>query len=249
MLNLLSSSLFSSSKSLEQINQDSILPPKRVGGGYLFAIADGVGGYQGGGEAAQSVITYLEEYFTRELSNELADLFPRLKKDVQKLSEINRDFIRAASTLTLCYVKHDSVLIGHIGDCRLYSKNGLKLKQLTKDHTQHQAYIDEGIFTARELKNAKGKNILTTAISNKGELMFDIFKLNIEDVMDENGDILLCIMSDGAHSFWEKRPRFSKNTMEEPSRFISSLKKRIEKGPPVDDYSAISIKFKIVNPS
>lgn len=247
MLKILSSSLFSNSKSPEQVNQDSILPPRKVNDGYLFAIADGVGGYKGGHEASHRVISYLEEFFSRELSTELVNLFPKLKECVGSLVEINNEFLKAASTLTLCYVKENYILVGHIGDCRLYSKNGLKLKQITKDHTQHQLYIDEGIFTARELKKAKGKNILITAISNKSELKFDIFRLDTNDFVDEYGNLLLCIMSDGAHSFWEKRPRFSKNTMEEPAQFISSLKKRIEKGPPVDDYSAISVKFNIMS--
>ncbi|RAZ00898.1 serine/threonine-protein phosphatase, partial [Enterobacter hormaechei subsp. xiangfangensis] len=54
---------------------------------------------------------------------------------------------------------------------------------------------------------------------------------------------ILIVMSDGAHHFWEKRPRFSVNTLSEPSRFCSSLKKRIENGPPIDDYSVIAVKL------
>ncbi|CNI09813.1 PP2C-family Ser/Thr phosphatase [Yersinia frederiksenii] len=243
MFNLISASFFSCSKELRAINQDTVLPPLKVSNGYLFAIADGVGGYKGGKEASQRVINYLSNNFESELKNELAELFPNIKNDLKSLSEVETDYINAASTLTLCYVTDKLIHIAHIGDCRLYAKIGLKLIQLTKDHTQHQSYIDDGIFTPRQLKNAKGKNILTTAISRNIDLQYSVTTIPLENFVDDNGSLYLFIMSDGAHSFWEKRPRFSLNTLSEPSRFISSLKRRIENGPPIDDYSVISVKF------
>ncbi|WP_071531487.1 PP2C family protein-serine/threonine phosphatase [Serratia plymuthica] len=243
MYNLTSASFFSCSKTSGEVNQDSMLPPIKIGNGYLFAVADGVGGYKGGREASQRVTDYVRDNFSQEFDNKLAELFSNLKENINYLSDIDKEYVNAASTLTLSYVTRESVYIAHIGDCRLYVKKGMKLLQLTKDHTQHQAYIDDGIFTARQLKHAKGKNVLTTAISKTLDLKYDIIVLPIEDLVDEDGSLTIFIMSDGAHSFWEKRPRFSSNTLSEPSRFISSLKKRIESGPPVDDYSVVCARF------
>lgn len=243
MLNLISASFFSCSKDGLNMNQDTVLPPIKVNNGYLFAIADGVGGYTGGSEASQCVIDYLRCKFSKELEYSLDNLFDNIRKKIIELSETNRELSNAASTLTFCFVKGNNIHIGHIGDCRLYYKRENKLLQITKDHTLHQSYIDQGIFTARQLKNVKGKNILTTAISKNIEMKFDIFELPIKELIDEFGCLMLFIMSDGAHSFWEKRPRFSINTISEPSRYISSIKKRIENGPPVDDYSAIAVKL------
>ncbi|HHH4768252.1 TPA: serine/threonine-protein phosphatase, partial [Enterobacter hormaechei subsp. xiangfangensis] len=110
-------------------------------------------------------------------------------------------------------------------------------------HTQHQMLIDEGIFSSRQLKNAKGKNLLTTAISKTIELDYNMLQIPLNDLYDDNQNLILIVMSDGAHHFWEKRPRFSVNTLSEPSRFCSSLKKRIENGPPIDDYSVIAVKL------
>ncbi|MDE9567333.1 serine/threonine-protein phosphatase, partial [Xenorhabdus bovienii] len=59
------------------------------------------------------------------------------------------------------------------------------------------------------------------------------------------GVLDLYIMSDGAHHFWEKRPRFSDNTLRNPIRFASSLQKRIEKATPIDDYSLVAASFKV----
>jgi len=243
MYNLISASFFSCPKVVDRLNQDAMLPPIKIGNGYLFAVADGVGGYRGGREASQMVTDYVMKNFSREFDNNLKDLFPNLKEKIKCLSDVDKDYVNAASTLTLSYVTDEFLYIAHIGDCRLYVKKGIKLIQLTKDHTQHQAYIDDGVFTARQLRHAKGKNILTTAISKTLDLQFDIISTPLGELIDEDGSLTLFIMSDGAHSFWEKRPKFSINTLSEPSRFISSLKKRIESGPPVDDYSVVCAKF------
>lgn len=243
MYNLISASFFSCSRDGVAPNQDTALPPIKVDDGYLLAIADGVGGYKGGREASQIVIEYLRSEFSNEYQNSLINLFYNLRKSVEPLSETDKEYVNAASTLTLAYVTSEFVNIAHIGDCRLYAKRGLKLIQITKDHTQHQSYIDEGIFTARQLKHAKGKNVLTTAISRTLELNFDIIKTPLNELVDEDGSLTLFIMSDGAHAFWEKRPKFSLNTLSEPSRFVSSLKKRIENGPPSDDYSVVCARF------
>ena len=59
MIKLLASSIFSYPLNLK--NQDSILGPIEISNGYLFAIADGVGGYEGGELAANIAISSLKE--------------------------------------------------------------------------------------------------------------------------------------------------------------------------------------------
>lgn len=177
MINLLSSSFFSLAKGKEKVNQDSCLPPIKVSNGYLFAIADGLGGYKGGKEASQIVIDHLFNNFLNEKSVNLDDLFISLKNKVMTLSSTDKDFVNAATTLTFCHVNNEQIVIGHIGDCRLFYKKENKLIQLTKDHTQKQELLDQGVFTKKQLENAVIKNTLTTAISKTLELKFDLKKI------------------------------------------------------------------------
>lgn len=243
MISILSSSTFSFPKSEDRQNQDSVLPPKRLNDGYLVAIADGVGGYKGGMEASSLVISYLSEINNFSCAN-VDELFHNLRKQVASLSKHDESLYAAATTLTFGYIDKNGLTIGHSGDCRLYLKNENKLKQVTKDHTQHQLLIDDGIFTARQLKKASGKNIITAAVSAKIPLAYQSFLIPIENLPIKNGELSLFIMSDGAHSFWEERPRFSPNTLSNPSRFSASLQKRIEKKGPTDDYSLIALKIR-----
>ncbi|UNK55640.1 PP2C family protein-serine/threonine phosphatase [Rahnella aceris] len=239
MISMILSSTFSFPKGDKKDNEDSILWPKRLQDGYIMAIADGVGGYEGGKNASHAVISYLSDLENNITQSEIENIFINLKDKVKSLSFDDKKLASAATTITFCYVGENSVLIGHSGDCRLYFKTGAKLTQITKDHTQHQILIDKGIYTARQLKNAPGGNVITTAISGKIELDYQLIEIPKDDLPLENNILTLYIMSDGAHNIWEKRPRFSVNTLSNPSRFSSSLQKRIETLGAMDDYSLV----------
>lgn len=238
---IISSSGFSLPKDVSSINQDSIMYPIESDDGYLLAVADGVGGYNGGKEASSSVISSLSTFGI--LGSDIDTIFERLKNVVKNLAKNNEDLRSAATTLTFCHISKRGIIIGHAGDCRLYFKNGNKLQQITKDHTQHQMLIDEGYFTARELKNAQGKNVITSALSSNLPLNYQSLFIPKDELPLEEGYLVLYLMSDGAHSHWEKRPRFSPNTLGSPSRFASSLQKRIESKGPDDDYTLLAVKL------
>lgn len=233
MLHLISSSTYCFPKELARQNQDHILAPQKYQSGYLFAVADGVGGYKGGEIASQIAI--------KNLMRDPQNVFTQSLAEIKALSE---EYSRASTTLTFAYLTEEGLHIGHIGDCRLYIKQGNKLRQKTKDHTTHQRLLDEKIYTKKELKEQPGKNIITTAISTQVEMKPDEFFIPIDELKDENNEVFIYIMSDGAHHFWEHRPRFSDATMQSISRFSAALQKRIEKAP-TDDYSLVAVQFKI----
>jgi protein phosphatase len=215
--------------------------PIESGNGYLVAIADGVGGYKGGKEASSSVISSLSKLSISE--GDIDSTFSFLKTIVNNLSRDDESLRAAATTLTFCHLSKNGITVGHTGDCRLYFRSGHKLVQITKDHTQHQMLIDEGYFTARQLKKAQGKNVITSALSSKIPLSYQSLYIPKDKLPLDKGTIVLYLMSDGAHSHWENRPRFSVSTLESPSKFASSLQKRIETKGPEDDYSLLSVKL------
>lgn len=242
MVNLISAACFSYPKNFEKKNEDSILPPLELNGGYLFAIADGVGSYAGAKEASHSVINYLRnlESFDKNFDG----LFLKLKEIVSDLSNEDMSLSKAATTLTICYIDNIGVYIGHIGDSRAYLKENGRFIQLTKDDTQHQKLLDEKIYTKKELKGLSGKNVLTTAISKNIDLYVQSYFLPIRELEDKS-NIIISLMTDGCHSYWERRPKLSDKTMNSPASFSNSLQKRIERLEPTDDYSLVICKLNI----
>ncbi|ELY2772747.1 PP2C family protein-serine/threonine phosphatase [Cronobacter sakazakii] len=247
MIQLLATSSFSYPKEPDRINEDSLLPPKSVGDGILFAIADGVGSYSGANQASSTAITELSELTSISLDS-IPNIFNEIRRKVSALVDKSEEFDKSATTLTFCYVCDSGVIIGHIGDCRLYCIGEKKSYQLTKDDTRHQMLIDQNIFKPRDLKDKPGKNILTTAIASNVDMEYDCDFIPWNELQGINGMYHLCIMSDGAHSAWERRPRFTTNTMINSQKFSNGILRRIERFGPDDDFSLVSIIVNVTSP-
>ncbi|EQA13043.1 protein phosphatase 2C domain-containing protein [Glaesserella parasuis] len=244
MIELITSSFFSLPKEEQRKNQDSILPVKKVGDNYLFAVADGVGSYAGAKEASTIAINYLNQLQEDQLHN-IDNIFNNIRNQIIELSDSISEFDKAATTLTFGIFNHNGLLIGHIGDCRLYVAENGKLRQKTKDHTSHQRLLDKKIYTKKELKEISGKNVINEAITKRFEMNYDTLFIPMSDIRRTDDNVVsFYIMSDGAHQYWEHRPRFSLNTISHTDSFSSSLRKRIEKNP-TDDYSLVAVQFKI----
>jgi serine/threonine protein phosphatase PrpC len=80
MIELLTCGLFSFSKEPRRENQDTILPPLYINDGFLIAVADGVGSYDGAQNASQSAIRELPELVRKGNLQDMTNLFLRLKK-------------------------------------------------------------------------------------------------------------------------------------------------------------------------
>ncbi|CAK1892832.1 Phosphatase 2C family protein [Vibrio crassostreae] len=246
MIRLLEESNFSYPKPMKHENEDFLLPPTYDHQyNIIFAIADGVGSTDDAGSASRCVIRSVENQIKREHFS-IENALIQAKKDLDHLSNSDRSFYNSATTLTIVQVTKKEIIIGHTGDCRVYAKQGKKIKQLTKDHTRYQEMIDEGVHPIKKIRDRKERlsSVITKAISPQIELDYDIIVTPVENYI-EDGVLLLSIMSDGAYDYWHIRPKFSESTMSTPSAFINSLRKRIEKKGPKDDYSCMNVKVSI----
>ncbi|TCB77915.1 PP2C family protein-serine/threonine phosphatase [Acinetobacter sp. ANC 4173] len=242
MISLFRSAAFSYPKIDSKQNEDSILVAKKVNDGFILAVADGVGSYEGAYHASSNTIEYLNKLKSFDFSDG-ETLFSELKDSLRKITTNNENYKNAATTLTLAYLNKDKLYIAHIGDCRLYVLIDNKLQCLTKDHTQHQKFLDEKIYTKKELKELDGGNIITSAISEKFLRKYDFFSISLSDLVQNDGKLSLFLMSDGAHHYWEERPRFSINTMKNILRFSNSLSNRILNKGLIDDSSFVGAEF------
>ncbi|MGI6262391.1 MAG: Stp1/IreP family PP2C-type Ser/Thr phosphatase [Succiniclasticum sp.] len=176
-------------------NEDSLLllHPK------LFAIADGMGGYNAG-----EVASVLSLYSLRDASPELEnaapeDLIPTLRRLVQQINRVIyqkaasvAEFNGMGTTLTGIYLDGAGKgYIFHVGDSRVYLLREGKLRQLTRDHSLVGELLEKGKITAEEAFDHPQKNMLTRAIGVNPEVDVDVFETSVF-----NGDLLL-LCSDG----------------------------------------------------
>lgn len=246
MIHVLEASNFSYPKPMKDENEDFLLLPTYDNQyNLVFAIADGVGSTAGASSASRCAIESVESLIKKDAFSIKSALI-QAKKDVDAMSLTDRNLSKSATTLTVIQITKEEIIIGHTGDCRVYAKLGKKLKQLTKDHTRYQEMIDEGEHPRRKINERKERlsSVITKAISPQIDLDYDITVTPVGDFL-ENGVLLLSAMTDGAYDYWQSRPKFSDSTMSTPSAFTNSLRKRIERQGPKDDYSCMNVKIHI----
>jgi len=167
--------------------------------GYLFAVADGVGGLDLGEVASSTAVSVL----TREFESSPGDsmLISLLPKLVQHANAAVHDRTLApeyrgkkmATTVVACALRHDQAVVSHVGDSRCYLvRNGLA-KQITHDHTFVNEQRRMGLISNAEVAQSESRHVLTRSLGPEMFVSPDTTALTIQP-----GDVLV-LCSDGVH--------------------------------------------------
>ncbi len=110
--------------------------------GWLFALADGVGGHACGEVASRTAVeSALAGFRTASAGEQLLTILPQLvqqaNSDVHDAglkghAEVGRSM---ATTIALCALRYDRMVVAHVGDSRCYLVRAGRIQQLTSDHT------------------------------------------------------------------------------------------------------------------
>jgi len=164
----------------------------------VFAVADGVGGYEGG-EVASSMAVEITLQAWRD-SPQAWGAGKRLFRAVQQANiEIyNRalavpELRGMCTTLTAVAVERGMVSAAHIGDCRLYLLRYGNMVQLTKDHTVAGERVRMGLLSEEEARTHPQRSTLQRSLGR--ELIASVDRITIPLVRDDR--LVLC--SDGLH--------------------------------------------------
>ena len=156
--------------------------------GALIAVADGVSGNAGGGEAAEMTVrTVSADYYatpdTWEPHSALDKVLTAANRWVQSQANANRDMAGMATTLSLLVLRGQRYYSAHVGDTRIYLLRDGVLKQLTTDHVWDRPDM------RHVLKRAVGLDAHLTADFGEGNLQVgDIFALLSDGVWDSLGE-------------------------------------------------------------
>jgi len=180
----------------------SYVPPTRRQGrshGFLFAVADGVGGMDLGEVASATAIKTLTEAFAKAPSGSmLSGLLPRL---IQQANAAVHDCgisakyqgRKMATTLVTCALRHDQAVVSHVGDSRCYLVRNGQAKQVTQDHTWVNEQRKMGLLTAQEAAESDSRHVLIRSI---GPEMFVSPDTTVLTLLP-NDVLVLC--TDGLH--------------------------------------------------
>jgi PPM family protein phosphatase len=167
--------------------------------GWLFAVADGVGGQELGEVASRTAVETVKAGFrATPLGEGHTTLLARLVQAANiKVYETGRDTgpggTAMATTLVTCALRYDRVTVAHVGDSRCYLIRHGHAMALTRDHTVVNDQVRLGVMSAREAAKAETRHILSRSLG------IDLFvSVDTSEHHVLAGDVLL-LCSDGLH--------------------------------------------------
>lgn len=167
--------------------------------GWLFAVADGVGGQDLGELASRTAVETLTAGFAAAPPGETHSvLLPRLVQAANiKVYETGRATgpggTAMATTIVACSLRYDRAVVAHVGDSRCYLIRQGHAMALTRDHTVVNDQVRMGVMSAKEAAKAETRHILSRSL---GLDLFVSVDTSEHHVMA--GDVLL-LCSDGLH--------------------------------------------------
>jgi serine/threonine protein phosphatase PrpC len=167
--------------------------------GWLFVVADGVGGHDLGEVASHTAVESMLSGFGESASGEPhGSLLARL---VQKANTCVIDAGHAsepaggsmATTLVACALRYDRAAVAHLGDSRCYLLRRGQAILLTRDHTVANEHVKLGLLSASEVADAPTRHVLSRCLGCELIVAADMseHQVFVDDVL------LLC--SDGLH--------------------------------------------------
>ncbi len=161
--------------------------------GWLFAIADGVGGQEAGEVASRAAIEKLIAGFTTATPAEAhTTLLPRLIQTANAYI-YESGSARMATTVVACALRFDRAVIAHVGDSRCYLLRRGVAQTLTRDHTFANEQARLGLLSSRQAAGAPTRHLLSRSLGS------DLFvSVDVSEHLLLSGDVLL-LCSDGLH--------------------------------------------------
>ncbi len=167
----------------------------------ILAVADGMGGHNGGSVASSLAIEGLDEYDFKinDLKDSISGYLKLVNKKIIEKGLAESEYQGMGTTLTLAMIYKDELTIGHIGDSRAYLWRKQRLTQLSDDHSYVGELLRNNLISKSEAKDHPKKNLLTKALGVDQEVDVDVVEFKLEP----NDILLLC--SDGLTNMVSER--------------------------------------------
>ncbi len=191
-------------------NEDAFLIDDSRG---LYVVADGVGGHAKGEVASAEAVEQIQNWVIRHdplisdyLSDPSEEAFYAVRRMVESgiqsacylihsMAQLEPERKGMSTTMSMALVLDTLVVIGQVGDSRVYLMREGKATQITEDHTLINYKLKHGLLTPEQAKKAPGKNVITRAVGH-----LDYVEVDVTDLIAQAGDrLILC--SDGLHGY------------------------------------------------
>jgi len=166
---------------------------------YVLAVADGMGGHEGG-EIASTITIEVVERRIGELDGIPDDPFQFLTSVVHQANTYvyqtaQQEGADMGTTLTVGVLVEGILFIAHVGDSRVYRMTKARLEQVTEDHSWVAEQMRQQKLTQEEAKVSPHRNVITRFIGSRLPPEVALYKQPVQ----QKETYLFC--TDGLHSY------------------------------------------------
>lgn len=207
----------------------------------IIGVCDGVGGNAGGKFASGFVSDRLskQEAFPGTVDG-LERFFGSVNNELIEYASREIDKKNMATTFSGLIASDSGLFLVHIGNTRVYRKQGQYLKQITEDQTMYQLLLDRGAYEDAEKCN---KNEIYACLGGgRPDYARPIIIKQIDEI--QNGDLFV-ITSDGIHEYVsiERLEKFIMNDADKDGDYLDEVLKNARENGSTDDCSLVLIRF------
>jgi protein phosphatase len=169
-------------------NEDAYLVDDGRG---LYAVADGIGGHEGGEVASRIAVETLSEVFRERRAGDLAlsssslipavdpnlfaltDAFTLANTKIRQVAAQHANLLHMGTTMTALFLCEKTAYVAHVGDSRVYQLRAGVLTQVTEDHSVIAEQLHAGLLTPEQARTSPYRHVITRALGIGPELIVD----------------------------------------------------------------------------
>jgi serine/threonine-protein kinase len=179
--------------------QPQTLEEKRSHGA-VAVLADGVGGMDRGEVASRLAVETALKAFREAPEGKtpqqlLTLMFNEANLAVYDKAMENNGKSRMATTLSIAVLRNNEIVVGNVGDSRVYLVRKAGIEQLSTDHSYVGMQQKFGLISEQDAKTSEHRNVLTRSVGQE-----PVIRVDVEGTTAYKGDrVVLC--SDGLYAY------------------------------------------------
>jgi PPM family protein phosphatase len=191
---------------VRKVNEDTFLCLDDLG---FFVVADGMGGHKAGEVASRLAVDTMAGFISRSVDsaecswpygidptlsfegNRLLTAIHLANRRVFRAAEEQDDYTGMGTTIVSALITPSSLVVGHVGDSRLYARTSEGLSALTTDDSWAMTILGRDAGT--EPASHPMKNVLTNVVGAREQTTIHVVEHPLE------GLELLLLCTDGLH--------------------------------------------------
>jgi protein phosphatase len=162
-------------------NQDRFICDRDRG---LFAVCDGMGGHNGGEEAATIAVDVIEGCLRADCADHavmpfLAEAMAQANEAIWKEAQAHPELSNMGTTAAVALVRGNHLYVASVGDSPVFLLRAGQIKKLTRDHTLANQMVEEGLIQPGDDQHQRLSHVLTRALGVEPMINVDFMEMSL----------------------------------------------------------------------